>query len=85
VAVNDATVGKPRESVQVGDRVVITHRDVQRTVRVLMLGTRRGPASEARLLYEEAAAPVRLPRAAADWVPLLDDIDPGEPERYRAG
>ena len=49
----------------------------QRTVRVRALGVRRGPASEARLLYEEAAAALRLSAVPSDWIPLLD---PGETE-----
>jgi hypothetical protein len=37
------------------------------------LGSRRGPASEARLLYEEIAPPVRLADAVPRWEPLLTD------------
>ena len=40
---------------------------------VLALGTRRGPAAEARLLYEEAAVPVPLVGRQAAWIPLLAD------------
>jgi ribosome-associated heat shock protein Hsp15 len=73
VSINDIPVKKPNHAVRLGDIVVITHRGVQRSVRVLALGLRRGPASEARLLYEEAAPLLRLPSGLADWVPLLDD------------
>jgi len=47
----------------------------RRTVRVCGLGVRRGPASEARLLYEEQAAPLRLSAVPADWIPLLDSAE----------
>ena len=73
VSINDLPVKKPNQAVRVGDVVVITHRGTQRSVRVLAFGLRRGPASEARLLYEEVAPPLQLTRGFADWVPLLDD------------
>lgn len=75
VSVNDLPVKKPNQAVRVGDVVVIAHHGVQRSVRVVALGTRRGPASEARLLYEETAPPLRLPAGIPDWVPLLDDAE----------
>ena len=40
-----------------------------------------GPASEARLLYEEAAAALRLSAVPSDWIPLLDS---GETEDTRS-
>jgi ribosome-associated heat shock protein Hsp15 len=74
VAINGSTVTKPNQTVRVGDFVVVPQGGVQRTVQVLALGTRRGPASEARTLYEQTAA-VRLGDAVPDWVPLLADDD----------
>ena len=76
VSVNDLTVKKPNHAVRVGDSVVITYRGTQRGIRVLALGARRGPASEARLLYEETAPPLRVPPGVPGWVPLLDDAEP---------
>ena len=78
VRVNGATVKKPNQTVRVGDFVVVPQGGWQRTVRVGGARIlRRGPAAEARTLYEEAAlaAPRRDP--APDWVPLLDDDDAG--------
>lgn len=75
VSVNDIAVQKPNQTVRVGDLVVVTHHGTRRSVRVLALGTRRGPAPEARLLYEETAPPLRLPAGIPDWVPLLDDAE----------
>ncbi len=73
VSLNDVTVKKPNQAVRVGDAVTITHRGTRRSVRVLSLGTRRGPASEARTLYEETAPLLHLPTGVPGWVPLLDD------------
>ena len=82
VAINGAAARKPNQTVRVGDLVVVPQGGWLRTVRVLGLGLRRGPAAEARLLYaEEAVAPRRDP--AADWVPLLDADDP--PDRPMPG
>jgi ribosome-associated heat shock protein Hsp15 len=78
VAINGATVKKPNQTVRVGDVVVVPQGGWQRTVRVLALGLRRGPATEARTLYEEAAMAAPRHRAAPDWVPLLDADDPGD-------
>jgi ribosome-associated heat shock protein Hsp15 len=78
VAINGATVKKPNQTVRVGDLVVVPQGGWQRTVRVLALGLRRGPAAEARTLYEEAAMAAPRHCAAPDWVPLLDADDPAD-------
>jgi ribosome-associated heat shock protein Hsp15 len=76
VTINDSPVTKANQAVRVGDLVVLALGGVRRTVRVLALGTRRGPAGDARTLYEEAAPAARLPAGVPDWVPLLDESDP---------
>ena len=75
VTINGGTVRKPNQAVRVGDVVVLPQGRWQRTVRVIALGARRGPAVEAQTLYEETAAALRLPDIAPDWVPLLDTLD----------
>lgn len=74
VAVNGVVVAKPNHAVKPGDTVVVSQRGWERTVRVVALGARRGPAAEARGLFEETM-PAR--RAAPAWEPLLfaDDGD----------
>jgi ribosome-associated heat shock protein Hsp15 len=76
VAINGVSVKKPDRAVHAGDVVAFPHGSYRRTVRVLALGLRRGPAPEASTLYEEAAARLRLSDAAPAWVPLLDDAEP---------
>jgi ribosome-associated heat shock protein Hsp15 len=80
VTINGSAVTKPNQTVRVGDTVILPQGCWQRTVRVLALGVRRGPASEARLLYEEAAAALRLSAVPSDWIPLLEA---GETEEMR--
>jgi ribosome-associated heat shock protein Hsp15 len=77
VGVNQAAVRKPNHSLRIGDVVIVPQGPFRRTVRVLALGTRRGPAIEARQLYAESAAPVRLSEPALEWTPLLADPEPG--------
>jgi ribosome-associated heat shock protein Hsp15 len=74
VVINGSTVTKPNQAVRVGDFVVVPQGGVQRTVQVLALAIRRGPPSEARMLYHEIAAAL-LRDAPPDWVPLLAEDD----------
>lgn len=77
VTVNGSPVKKANHPIRMGDVVVLPQGGWQRTVRVVALGIRRGPAPEARLLYEEAAVSVRLADLAPAWMPLLggDEFD----------
>lgn len=70
VAVNGRPVTKAGHLVRTGDAVSIPQGQFRRLVRVEALGTRRGPAAEARQLYEEPWAPVPL-RLPIEWMPLL--------------
>lgn len=56
VRVNASRVLKPATPVRVGDGLSFALAGKVRALRVLALGSRRGPAPEARLLYEEIAA-----------------------------
>ena len=77
VTVNGSPVKKANHPIRMGDIVVLPQGGWQRTVRVLALGIRRGPAPEARLLYEEAAVSTCLADLAPAWMPLLagDEFD----------
>lgn len=57
VRLNAARVKKPAQAVCPGDTLTFPQGDRIRVVRVRALGTRRGPAEEARGLYEELAPP----------------------------
>jgi hypothetical protein len=61
--------------VRVGDIVVVPQGRMRRTARIVAIGQRRGPAIEARRLYEEAAAAAAAPitELAPQWLPLLDE------------
>ena len=76
VAVNGSPVKKPNHLIRSGDIVLVPQGRWQHTVRVAALGMRRGPAVEARLLYEEAALSVRLADLAPAWMPLLGADEP---------
>jgi ribosome-associated heat shock protein Hsp15 len=53
VQLNDGRVKASRE-VKVADRLEISNGEVRWTVRICALSDKRGPAPEARLLYEES-------------------------------
>ncbi len=53
VRVNTQVVTKPHYRVRPGDVLTLPQGRTVRVVRVLALGERRGPASEARQLYED--------------------------------
>ena len=57
VRVNGHRVDNPAKALAIGDVVTVAAAHVTAAVRVLDLGERRGPATEARTLYEEAAPP----------------------------
>jgi ribosome-associated heat shock protein Hsp15 len=57
VRLNATRVQKPATAVRVGDGLSFAIGGRIRTVRILALGTRRGPATEARLLYVDLDPP----------------------------
>jgi ribosome-associated heat shock protein Hsp15 len=57
IRVNSTLITKPHYRVRPGDVLTFPQGDVVRVVRVIELGIRRGPASEARTLYEDLAEP----------------------------
>lgn len=71
MAVNGTGIRKANHPVRIGDIVCAPQGGFSRTVRVKALGSRRGPATEARQLYEDIAAPVPLAELAPAWEPLL--------------
>ena len=51
--INRQPTDKPHARLRIGDVLTVPLRGEVRVVRVLALAARRGPASEARLLYED--------------------------------
>ncbi len=60
VSINGRKCQKAGAQVRVGDKIMVVVETVKRGVTVLALGERRGPAEEARLLYDEPAPRERL-------------------------
>jgi ribosome-associated heat shock protein Hsp15 len=67
VRVNGARTNKPATAIGVGDGLTLVQGAAVRVVRVREIGTRRGPAAEARGLYDDLAAP--MPGACAPGDP----------------
>jgi ribosome-associated heat shock protein Hsp15 len=86
------TVVKPHARVRVDDVVTFMLGGDVRIVRVCRLGTRRGPAVEARTLYEDLS-PAREPKSDADPPAAAREAGAGRPtkaerraiDRLRAG
>ncbi len=78
VKVNRVRVEKASQTVKVGDVITSRVHKKIRVLKILGLGTRRGPASEAQSLYEDLT-PKPEPRAAVDpAIPLAQAIrEPG--------
>ncbi|MGE0006330.1 MAG: RNA-binding S4 domain-containing protein [Parvibaculaceae bacterium] len=57
VRVNRARIGKPSHAVGPGDILTLAVHGRVRVLRVLGVGVRRGPADEARTLFEDMSAP----------------------------
>ncbi|MGE5539639.1 MAG: RNA-binding S4 domain-containing protein [Gemmatimonas sp.] len=73
-------VVKAHARIRAGDVVTFTlHGDV-RVVRIVALGTRRGPAPEARALYEDLS-PEPAPRRADAQGPFRRDAGAGRPTK----
>ena len=73
---NGAAVAKANQGVRPGDIITVPQGPWQRTVEVLALGARRGPAVEAQELFREMGS-VRRADALPAWEPLVlvDDDD----------
>jgi ribosome-associated heat shock protein Hsp15 len=65
VRINGARCEKPSAAVKTGDVLTLTAGPHVRVIKVLSGGERRGPASEAQLLYEDLTPPAPTKEAAA--------------------
>ena len=73
-------VVKPAAQVRVGDVVTFSLRGTLRIVEVRSLGTRRGPAVEARGLYEDLSPPIPE-KSSSDASPFERDPGAGRPTK----
>lgn len=77
VRINSRRTSKPAAALRVGDGLSFALHGEVRVLRVLALGNRRGPASEAERLYRDLAA-ATLPAAASPLDPAgKADKQPG--------
>lgn len=74
VRVNRERVAKPSHAIKAGDVITASINDRLRILKVVALGDRRGPASEAQTLYEDLTPP---PDPAAAKAPLVAARAPG--------
>jgi len=78
VRCHGAIVAKAHHGVRPGDVLAFPQGEQLRVVRVLGLGSRRGPATEARSLYEDLAPPERKQRSLS---PFERDSGAGRPTK----
>ncbi len=67
----DGRAVKPSQLVRIGNRVSVRFGRADHVVEIRTLGERRGPAAEARLLYEKVTIKREDNRSA--WVSLIED------------
>lgn len=81
VRVNRVRVTKPSQSIRPGDVLTIAQRGIVQVVRILALGARRGPPTEARRLFDMLSS--LDPRAAQGTGELYEDSHrrPGKRDR----
>lgn len=72
VRVNSEKVSKPACSVGPGDVLTFAQARAVRVIKITAIGTRRGPASEAQMLYEDLAPPEDKPREIVPRAPQYE-------------
>lgn len=75
VSVGGHAAAKPHHPVRVGDVITVEFAGQRRCLTVRQLGGRRGPPTEARLLYDEPVPPIRLGPKEPTWSSLFADED----------
>ncbi len=71
VRINSVVVAKPSATVKAGDVLTFPQAKEIRVIKILQLGTRRGPAPEAQTLYEDLAPKENTVQDAEDRVKPL--------------
>lgn len=78
--VNTRTIAKAHHPLKEGDVLTFMLGERVRVIRVVGLGTRRGPAPEAQGLYEDLSPPA-LPRSATGSPPMHREPGSGRPTK----
>ena len=73
IVVSGRATVKPNQSVRIGDTVTVPQGRLIHTVRIVALGTRRGPAPEARQLYEMQGPSRPIDSGEPRWEMLLGE------------
>jgi ribosome-associated heat shock protein Hsp15 len=82
VRVNRVVVDKPNRTVRAGDVLTFALGHDVRVIRVVALGERRGPAGEARTLYEDLAPLLTpLPSGSETSTPGVREAGAGRPTK----
>jgi ribosome-associated heat shock protein Hsp15 len=81
VRVNSQVIKKAHHALKVGDVLTFPQGRAIRVVKVAALGERRGPAPEARTLYEDLAPPEVQPREAGPPPVAAREAGAGRPTK----
>ena len=81
VRINGEKAAQSSDAVRVGDTLTITLDRRILVYRVLLPGTRRGPAEEARLLYEDFSPQPAAAQAPPDALAPVREIGSGRPTK----
>jgi len=79
--VNRDAVRKSRHAVQPGDVVTFAKGPYVRVIEIIALGTRRGPASEAQMLYRDLNPPDAQPKSKRSLGPVRRITGSGRPTK----
>lgn len=79
--IDGTVVNKAHHTIRIGDVLTFPQSRLIRVVKVLALSTRRGPAPEARLLYEDLKPPSSTSGVAPDSPPARTSGRPGKRDR----
>lgn len=80
IRVNRQPVRKSNQSVRAGDVLTFAQGSRVRVIRIVALGSRRGPAPEAQALYEDISPPMP-PREERTMAPGVREMGAGRPTK----
>lgn len=82
VRVNGEKINQPSQNVKAGDVLTVSLERTVKVYRIIACGARRGPAPEARLLYEDLSPPP-LERPATKFATMVGkrDVGAGRPTK----